>query len=204
MQRRTALVGNARDAAIRQEVERRRLARGGVQETGRLVAGEQLAQALDGTIERAVFNGLPDIDARIERAVYEKQQSMGMSRNEALLAVAQETPELFLTRARMQLNQIASRQSIYFDFVNGQLVNPAVMENGMLKPLDAPALDTTGVIAPGSTANQELAMRVAQKMQRLAASGVTTTYTDALRLVASEHPTLTRLARSGNMRRRSI
>jgi hypothetical protein len=179
------LVGVAREVTIQR--------RGTQNGTRRLAASEELARRLDVTGQRAMFSGLPDIDSWIERLVFEKQQTEGLSRNDALRAVSQGTPELFLTRARMELGQINRNQSIYFDLQNGQLVNPAVMEDGVLKPLNAPALNTTELTPPeGATANQILAVRVAEKMQQLAASGATTTYGDALRLVAAENPGLVR------------
>ncbi|MGB9456957.1 MAG: hypothetical protein WCB12_12995 [Bryobacteraceae bacterium] len=135
---------------------------------GTLVGSEELAQRMDSTLKQAVANGLPDIQSWIERKVYEKQQSTGLTYSQALLAVAAEEPELFQTKARMELDQVNRQQSIYFDYVNGQLVNPAVLENGSLKPLNSP-LDTT-TIPPDASPDQEIALRVARQARQIAAS----------------------------------
>jgi len=57
----------------------------------------------------------------------------------------------------------------YFDVSpTGQLLNPAVMQGGKLMPLDSP-LDTAP-LNPNITADQEMAIRVASKMARVALS----------------------------------
>ncbi len=136
--------------------------------TGMLVGSEALAQKMDSSLKQAVANGLPDIESWIQRKVYEKEQSTGMSHDMALLAVAADEPELFCTKARIELEQVNRRQSIYFDYIGGQLVNPAVFENGSLKPLRSP-LDIT-TIPPNATADQEIALRVAKQARQIVAS----------------------------------
>jgi hypothetical protein len=153
-----------------------------------LAANEQLAQRMDEAQKVAFERGLPDIDSWIEREVYPKQQA-GMSRAAALAAVAQENPGLFLTKARLELNREFGNRPIYFDLVDDQLVNPRVQDwDGTMKPLDSP-LDIRA-LPQGSTADQEIALRVAEKMASLAASGQQIGYGQALKLVASENPRL--------------
>lgn len=154
----------------------------------RLIADETLARRLDET-DRVAMNGLAGINSWIERAVYDKQTRAGLSYEGALKAVALAQPALFLTKARLELDQTARAQPIYFSFVGGQLVDPCIMENGALKRIDSP-LNTCAL--PGLlTMDQEIALRVADKMQPLSgSSGAMMDYGQALKLVARENPVL--------------
>ncbi len=190
--------GDAYAVAVNAELERRRLARGGVRTQAsqghvRLAAGEQLAQRLDQAQQVCFTRGLPDINSWIEREVYAEQQRSGCSREVALQTIAKEYPELFLTKARLELDQQVTygEKSVFFTFVDGQLVDPRVQESdGTMRPLDSP-LDTRA-ISPNSSADQEIALRVAAKMAQLAASGRGVSYGEAMKLVASECPRLAR------------
>jgi hypothetical protein len=182
--------------------ERRGLLHGGFRtqsNDGRLFAGEQLAQRMDEAQTVAFQKGLPDINSWIEREVYAKQQG-GMSHSAALMAVAKENPGLFLTKARLELNRQYGSRSIYFDLVDGQLVNPRYQdESGAMVPIDSP-LDVRA-LPPGSTIDQEIALRVAEKMQKLAASGAPIAWSEAMALVGSECPNLRRAYQGEGMRR---
>jgi hypothetical protein len=136
---------------------------------------------------------LAEINDYIERAVQTKMAEgrEGLTTyNDCLFAVAKQQPDLFLTRARLQVTDPS--QSVYFDrSPSGQLINPCVYQGGMLVPLDSP-LDTRPVDV-NLTPDQELALRVASKMTKVAASdGPKFTYREALLLVASENPNLRR------------
>ena len=118
---------------------------------------------------------------------------------DALRAVAMDEPDLFLTKARLELDAVHRNEIIYFDCINGQLVNPAVMQDGQLVPLESP-LDSAP-LNPAITPEQEMAIRVASKMNRIAASdGRKLTYTQAVRLVASENPNLLRRRERATLR----
>lgn len=154
-----------------------------------VIGGEVLARRLD-EADRTSLDGLSGINEWIQRAVYERQAGAGLSYEAALRAVALAQPAIFLTKARAELGQVAYGQAVYFSLVNGQLVDPCIIDNGALKRLDSP-LDTRAL--PGIlTVDQEIALRVAEKMQRPAESGVTMDYGQALKVVASECPRLTR------------
>jgi hypothetical protein len=155
-------------------------------------SNEALAQRMDRAAERVSFAGLSGLNALIEKLIFEKQQNTGISYNDALFAVAKEQPQLFLTKARLELGRINYDEAIYFRWVNGQLVNPAVMmEGGGFRALDSP-LDIR--VLPGANLEQEIALRVAAKMQQLVASAKgPLSYGDAMRLVGRECPELTRL-----------
>jgi hypothetical protein len=109
----------------------------------------------------------------------------------ALAAVAREEPDLFLTRARLEVDATYRNQTIYFDYVGGQLVNPCVFWGGKMVPIPSP-LDTAP-INPNLTPEQEMAARVASKMNKVMLSeGRKLPYAEAVRLVASENPHLIR------------
>jgi len=143
---------------------------------------------------KTVLAGLHEVNAVIARKV-EAKMAAGRSEwatyDAALRAVALEEPDLFLTLARLQLDAEYRDQSIYFDFIDGQLVNPAVMQGGVLIPIPSP-LDRTPlnpVIGP----EEEMAIRIASKTIRvLASEGMRLPYVEAVRLVASENPNLMR------------
>ncbi len=139
---------------------------------------------------KTALGGLNEINRVIDAKVQQKMRSDGsISYAAALVAVATAEPDLFLTRARLELDAAYRNQTIYFDYINGQLVNPAVMQGGKMMPVPTP-LDTTP-INPNISPDQELAIRVASKMARVAASeGRRLTYSKALRLVGSENPNL--------------
>jgi hypothetical protein len=157
------------------------------------MGNEQLAQRLDKSSGQKVeFAGVRGLRAVIEKEIFLVQQGEELSYNAALLKVAREQPDLFLTMARLELGGFKSDESVYFDLQDGMLVNPRVMRDGRFVFLDSP-LDVRALPA-GSSAAQEIALRVAQKMQKsLTASGRSPmSYGDALRLVASECPRLAR------------
>jgi hypothetical protein len=130
--------------------------------------------------QKAVFSSLADIQDVIEQAVTAKRNATGMTYPDALYAVALENPSLFLTKARLELDRyLFQGKSIYFDYVDGELVNPATLENGVLTPIDDSPLSDTKPISPNLSPSQEIAVRVAGKMQKLAA---------AAKLAASEEP----------------
>ena len=120
----------------------------------------------------------------------------------AVRAVAIEEPALFLTRARLELDAKYRNQTIFFEkSASGQLINPAVLQDGVLVPIPAP-IDTAPVI-PYLNADQEMAMRVADKMNRMAASsGAHLSYAEVFKMVASECPNL--MARRGRSARGGV
>ena len=157
------------------------------------MGNEQLAQRLDESSGQKVeFAGARDLRKVIEKEIFLVQQGEEISYNAALLKVAKEQPDLFLTLARLELTGFKSDESVYFDLQDGILVNPRVIREGRSVLLDSP-LDVRALPA-GSSAAQEIALRVAQKMQKtLAASeGSPMSYGEALRLVAHECPRLAR------------
>jgi hypothetical protein len=174
---------------INKEADRRQFALGMADRMG----NEGLAQRIDKLFDQKFeVGGLRDLLAVIEKEIYHEMQVGGLSYNAALLKVARSEPDLFLSAARMQIGGVGRDESLYFDFVNGMLVNPHVLRDGRWVFLDSP-LDVRALPA-GSSVAQEIALRVAQKMQKsLAASeGSPMSYGDALRLVASECPRLAR------------
>ncbi len=157
------------------------------------MGNEQLAQRLDKISGQKIeFAGARDLRRVIEKEIFLAQQGEEISYNAALLKVAKEQPDLFITLARLELGGFRSDESVYFDLQDGVLVNPRVIRDGrsvlLNSPLDVRALPT------GSSIAQEIALRVAQKMQKtLAASeGNPMSYGEALRLVAHECPRLAR------------
>ena len=142
---------------------------------------------------KTAVGGLDELNAIIARKAQRKmdaaQQGCGTYAG-ALAAVAMEEPDLFLTRARLELDATYRYQTIYFDVSpSGQLVNPAVLWGGKLVPIPSP-LDTTP-LNPNLTPDQEMGVRVASKMGKLVAStGRHPTYRQALLLVGSENPNL--------------
>ena len=157
------------------------------------MGNEELAQRLDKSSGQKVeFAGVRGLRAVIEKEIFLVQQGEEISYNAALLKVAKEQPDLFLTMARLELGGNTSDESVYFTLQDGILVNPRVIRGGASVFLDSP-LDVRALPA-GSSAAQEIALRVAQKMQKslTASGGSPMSYGDALRLVASECPRLAR------------
>lgn len=153
--------------------------------------------------KKTVLGGLGEINAVIDRKVQRKIAGGREGQTTypgALAAVAMEEPDLFLTRARLELDGTYRGQSIYFDISpTGQLVNPAVIQGGKLMPLNSP-LDTAP-LNPNITADQEMAIRVASKMARVALSdGRRMSYRDALTRVGSENPNLLRRRQKATLR----
>jgi hypothetical protein len=145
-------------------------------------------------VEKTALGGLDEINAVIAAKARKKMDAAApgcANYAGALAAVAMEEPDLFLTRARLELDASYRNQTIYFDYLNGQLVNPAVLAGGKLSPIPTP-LDTT-TISPSISPDQEMAIRVASKMARVQMSdGTRLSYTRSLALVASENPRLAR------------
>ena len=157
------------------------------------MGNEQLAQRLDEIDGKKVeFAGARGLRMVIEKEIFLVQQGEEISYNAAMLKVAKEQPDLFLTLARLELGGVRSDESVYFTLQDGILVNPRVIRDGRSVLLDSP-LDVRALPA-GSSAAQEIALRVAQKMQKslTASGGSPMSYGDALRLVASECPRLAR------------
>jgi len=147
--------------------------------------------------------GLKELNAIIERKVMALMNSAQPDCNSysgALRTLAIKEPELFLTKARLDLDAKYRGATIYFErSASGQLINPAVLQDGKLVPIPAP-IDTIP-INPVLTEDQELAVRIADKMNKMVASlGRGSSYTEALKLVASECPNL--MARRATAARR--
>jgi len=137
--------------------------------------------------------GLKELNAIIERKVMTLMNSAQPGCNSysgALQILAMREPELFLTRARLELDAEYREATIYFErSASGQLINPAVLQGGKLVPIPAPI--DKAPINPSLTEDQELAVRIAGKMNKMVASlGRRPSYTEALKLVASECPNL--------------
>jgi len=158
--------------------------------------------------EKSTLNGLAELNAVIDRKVQQKMSGGRpgeVSYKGALVAVALEEPDLFLTKARLELDATYRNSTIYFDLSpSGQLVNPAVMQSGGLQgggklvPL-ASALDTTP-LNPYITPDQEMAIRVASKMKVAMSDGRRLSYKEAALRVASENPNLMRRRQNGSLR----
>jgi hypothetical protein len=158
--------------------------------------------------EKSTLNGLDELIAVIDRKA--QQKMAGGRRGEvsykgALVAVALEEPDLFLTKARLELDATYRYSTIYFDVSpSGQLINPAVMQSGgpqgggKLVPLPSP-LDTTP-LDPNMTPDQEMAVRVASQMKVAMSDGRRPTYREAALRVASENPNLMRRRERGSLR----
>jgi len=147
--------------------------------------------------------GLDELNSIIARKAQQKMNAAQQGCDTyagALAAVAMEEPDLFLTRARLEIDATYRGQTIYFDVSpTGQLVNPAVLWGGKLVPIPTP-LDTAP-INPNLTPDQEMAIRVASKMARvLASEGRQLPYKGALMLVASENPNLMRRRERATLR----
>ena len=133
------------------------------------------------------FSSAQEIDQIIEERVRTKMRSYPLTYAQALAAVAKEEPSLFMTRRRTMLQPGAT---IYFDFQNGELVNPSVLQNGVMVKLD-PALDTgtyTPLAGPALIV-EELQQRV---RDRIAASEGAMSFGDGLKAVARDYPELAR------------
>jgi len=143
---------------------------------------------------KAAVGGLKEINSIIDRKAQAKMNAAQKGCDTyagALYAVAMEEPDLFLTRARLEIDAAYRDQTIYFDVApSGQLVNPAVLWGGKLVAIPSP-LDTTP-INPNLTPDQEMAVRVASKMTKIQASERRLAYAQVVQLVGSENPNLLR------------
>jgi len=146
-------------------------------------------------VKNVSVNGFKGVNEIIDEAV-KRRMTAGIKGQTtyagAMAAIAQEQPALFLARERARLSQqVTPDETIYFDFVNGNLVNPAVIRNGKFVPLDSPLSDQEP--APGFDAAQEVT-RLAQ--DKVASSDGKLDFGRAVKLVASERPDLIRRYRS--------
>jgi hypothetical protein len=141
---------------------------------------------------RVIVTGLDSINSIIEQKVQEKLRSGRLdcqTYNNALRVVAMEFPQLFLSRALMEIDGAYRHETIYFDVSpSGLLINPKILKDFKLVPIPSP-LDMEP-ISSVLTPEQELAVRVADKMQKVSMSE--REYGKALLMVSRENPNLMR------------